>query len=501
MPFEIRRPSTWCLVSLLSMASLAATSGDLRLVPFQLLAVAHASQQGAAARVGNAVPEAQQIETALVEAVEHRDHETVRTLVAQQVDVNASQPDGGTALHWAAHWDDADTADLLIRAGAHVNAVNELGVSPLELACANGSAAMVERLLAAGANPHAALPTGETALMSCARTGSVDAVQALLARGATVNATESGRGQTALMYAVAEKRSAVAGVLIEKGADIHARSTGGFTPLMFAARAGDVDSARMLLAAGANVNETAIDGNSPLLVAAASMVAITGSDYRLVVTASDHEALAIFLLDNGADPTEADSFGLTALHAAVETGKRSLLQALLAHGANPNARLLKGLPFRRGDYVSRAGYAGATPLWLAAKAGDLDMMRALVAGGADPQLASESQTTPLMVAAGVGQTDSRLPPESRLLDAVKLALELGADINAVNRGGQTAVHGAASISADAIIRFLAANGAKVDVKDKQGRTPLDIAESVLRPRPSTAELLRRLAADLSSSVR
>jgi ankyrin len=488
-------------VSLLSIVGLTATGSDLRLVPVQLFAAGHASERGAAPPAGTAVREAQQVGTALIEAVEHRDTETVRTLLTEEVDVNRSQPDGATALHWAAHWDDVDTADLLIRAGARVNAVNELGVSPLELACANGSRAMVERLLAAGANPNAALPTGETALMSCARTGNVETVRALLARGAIPAAKEGGRGQTALMYALAEKHAAVARVLIETGADVHTRSTGGATPLLFAARAGDLESARMLLAAGANVNDVAPDGKSALLVAAASMVATTASDYRLVVTPSDHEALAIFLLDNGADPTQADSLGVTALHAAVETGKLRLVHALLGRGANPNARLLTGLPFRRGDYVSRAGYAGATPFWLAAKAGDLDMMRALVAGGADPQLPTAGQVTPLMVAAGVGQTDSRLPPETRLLEAAKLALDLGADVNAASAGGQTALHGAASISADLIIQWLAEHGAKIDAKDKQGRTPLDIAESILRPRPSTAQLLRKLGADVGSSVR
>jgi ankyrin repeat protein len=423
-------------------------------------------------------------------------------LVKQHADVNAVQPDGATALHWAAHWDDLQTANLLIGAGAALDAVNELGVSPLSLACTHASAPMVELLLAAGARSNAALPGGETPLMTCARTGSVDAVKALLAREADPNAVETGRGQTALMWAVAGKQSVVAKLLIDKGANVRARSTGGFTPLLFAAQAGDVESARLLLAAGADVNERAPDGSSPLLVAATSVEAVTISDYRLVPQPSGHEALAELLLTRGADPNQADRFGVTPLHAAVETRKRSLVQALLAApGANPNLRIVKGLPFRRADYVGRAFYAGATPFWLAAKDGDVAMMKVLLTGRADPSLPSENGTTPLMVAAGVGQTDSRLPPEGRLLEAVKFLVGLGADVNAVNRGGQNAVHGAAGVSADAVLQFLADRGARINLKDRQGRTPLDLTQIIMRPRPSTASLLRKLGAEGPSDGR
>jgi ankyrin repeat protein len=431
----------------------------------------------------------------LVEAAQNKEFGTVRALLKQRVDVNASQADGTTALHWAVHWDSIDTADALIRAGANVNATSDLGVFPLSLACSNRSEAMVERLLAAGASPNAALPSGETAVMTCARTGAVAAVKVLLARGANPNARETGRGQTALMWAVSGKHAAVVSVLIENGADVNARSTGAFTPLLFAARVGDLESARVLLAAGAKVNDVTPDGNSPLVVAAASMAAITARDYRLVPEPSDHEPLAILLLDKGADTAQVDQYGTTALHFAVEMGKLDLVKALLDHGANVNAQIKKGLPFRRADYVSRAYYAGATPLWLAAKNADVETMRVLVERGADPHIPSANGTTPLMVAAGLGQTDSRMPPEDRMLEAVKVALEWDRDINGVNAGGQTAVHGAASVSADTIIEFLAAQGAKIDVKDKRGQTPLDIAEKVVqRPRPSTAAVLRRLSA-------
>ena len=317
------RAAGYLIAPILSMASLVAANSDLR----------------------------------LVEAIERQDREAVRTLLEQEVDVNTSQPDGATALHWAAHWNDLDTVDHLVRAGAHVNAMNELGVVPLSLACANlDSAMLVERLVRAGADPNAALPSGETVLMTAARTGNLSAVNVLLAHGADMNANTHWRGQTALMWAVAEGHADIMAVLIAHGADVHARSNRGGTPLLLAARAGRVDAARLLLAAGADVNAveplvmpgdgvdvnvTLPTGNSPLLVASASMVATSGFEYRLAVKPSGHEALAMFLLEAGADPTKTDSIGTTPLHAAVRTGKLKLVQALLAHGADPNARLVK----------------------------------------------------------------------------------------------------------------------------------------------------------------
>jgi ankyrin repeat protein len=428
----------------------------------------------------------------VAEAAERRDVEALRALLTAGADPNASQPDGATALHWAAHWNDLGAADLLIRAGAKVDAVTDLGVFPLSLACTNGSAVMVGRLLAARGDADAALPSGETALMTCARTGTTDAVRGLLERGADVDARETHRGQTALMWAAAGKHPAVVAALVERGADVNAKSTGGFTPLMFAAREGDPESARLLLAAGAQVNDTTADGESALLIAAASMVAVTARDYRLVAEPSGHEAVAARLIESGANVDQADRFGMTALHHAVETGKIALLKALVARGANLDARLVQGLPFRRGDYVSRGGYGGATPFWLAAKNGEVEMMRLLADAGADWRMPSRNGTTPLMVAAGLGQTDSRIPPESRLLEAVKFVVGLGGDVNEANAGGQTAVHGAATISGHALIGYLADLGARLDAKDKQGRTPIDLTHILQRPRPATEALLLKL---------
>ncbi|HYL39182.1 MAG TPA: ankyrin repeat domain-containing protein [Bryobacteraceae bacterium] len=437
----------------------------------------------------------------LVDAVEKQDKDAVAALLRQHADVNARQPDGATALHWAVHWNDLAMVDSLIRAGANVNAANELGATSLYLACRQANAAIVQKLLEAGANPNSALPGGETALMTAAATGNVEAAKALLDHGADRNAQERDRGQTALMWAASEKHPEMVRLLIERHADVNARSKGGFTPLLFAARAGDVESARLLLAAGANLNDTAPDGSSPLVVASASVVAIASKDYKLNVSPSDHEKLALFLLERGADPSRTDGFGHTALHVAVETGKVELVKALLAHGANPNARMIKDEPPLAGDYAARPGFVGATPFWVAARASDLNLMRILAAAGANPNLPDRDNVTPLMVAIGAAQTENRLPPESQVLDAVKLCFELGNNVNAAGRNGQTALHAAAAMGEDSVIQFLFDHGAKLDAKDRLGHTALDVAlTNPSRPRPKTAALLRKLAAQGSASA-
>ncbi len=446
----------------------------------------------------------------LADAVEKRDPETVRSLLQQRADVNLRQADGATALAWAAHWDELETAELLIRAGAEVNAANDFGITPLSLACTNGSATMVEKLLRAGADPNAALPTGETPLMTAARTGSLGAVKSLIAHGADLNAATQ-RGQTALMWAVAQKHPEAARVLIEHGADVSARSEAGFTPLLFAARVGDLDAAWALLAAGADVNATTLDvGGAGVTTQYKNIGAITskkpmaeGMNPLLIASANGHEELSIFLLEKGADPNAADPNGFTALHYAIQKGAShiagvqldsldaiaymfrpnmlELIQALLAHGANPNARIATAVRLPHSN-TPRFGLLGVAPFLLAAASYDAGLMRLLVASGADPLLGTEENTTPLMVAAGLGRYQDFAPGEERLaLEAAKLAAELGADVNAVGENGYTALHGAAYVGAESIIQFLVEKGAKLDVKDEFEQTPLSISQGIISP--------------------
>ena len=432
----------------------------------------------------------------LLDAAQSNDIDSAMMSIDQGVGVNNTSPDGATALHWAAHWGATDLAERLLSAGALVDASNELGITPISIACRNGSEAMVDLLLKAKADAKGSEPSGETVLMSCARTGSLGAVEQLLAAGAEPNSVEVDSGQTALMWAAAGGHWEIVDLLIGAGADVNASSSGMFTPLMFAARTGDLKSAELLLDAGAEVNVATEDGLSPLLIASASLDAITGSDYRLVVEESQHESLGALLLDRGADVTQSDQYGMTALHYAVEMNKPSLLRALLKRDADPNAQLTQGLPFRRGDYVGREAYDGASPFWLAARLGNVEMMRELLDAGADPELRQAWGVTPTMVAAGVTQTDSRIANEEKLIQALELlVLEIKTDIHSVDRSGQTAVHGAANVSGNEIIKFLVAEGADPEAVDSRGRTPHDVAMRTLRPRPITAALLRELAAN------
>jgi ankyrin repeat protein len=437
----------------------------------------------------------------LIEAVKSGDRTAVGTLVTKKTDVNLPEADGTTALHWAVHRDDLQIADLLIRAGAQVRAANRYGVTPLSIACTNGNAALIGRLLDAGADPNTVLPDGETALMTAARTGTVDAVKVLLARGANVDAREPSKGQTALMWAAAENNAAVIKVLTEAGADIRAQSNSGrFTPLMFAVRAGHLDATRALLDAGANVNTTLPDGTSPLVVA--------------VINA--HYELAGLLLEKGADPN-ADAQGWSALHQVawsrrhnagfnlpgpVPTGNLDsldLVRKLVSHGANLNARVKKEPRDGNRNMLNRIG---STPFLMAAKSDDVPLMRVLLELGADPKLTTDEGTTALMVAAGVGIWAPGENPgtHEEALAAVKLALEAGGGaVNDVNQNGETALHGAVYRGgAIPVIQFLADNGARLDVVNKKGWTPLTAADgveytpNVLKRDPEAAALLRKL---------
>lgn len=433
----------------------------------------------------------------LKEAIRNGDHIAVRALIEDGADVNAPEADGATLLHWAVRWDDSESADLLLRAGADPDAANAYGVTPLSLACINRSAPLVTRLLDAGADPNAATAMGESALMTCARTGNAKAVTALLEHGAgNVNAREASRGQTALMWAVAQGHPDVVRVLIDHGADVHARTQarsllvsvggrgderarelplGGFTPLLFAARHGRIESARLLLDAGANVNETGPDGASALVTA----------------SFSGHGELAAFLLERGAEPNAADA-GYAALHTAVLRADVTLVRTLMAHGADPDVRLTGGsrVPRATNWWILPASLAGATPFLLAAKYVDVEIMRILAEYGADPFLPLRDGTTPLMMAAGAdwsnGEIDRhyrRVPPEVAEalhaderpnLEATRFALSLGADVNARNDAGDTALHSAVFKAWPGVVDLLVEHGGDMQAMNERERTPLSM---------------------------
>jgi ankyrin repeat protein len=407
-------------------------------------------------------------------------------VVAAQV-----EPDGTTPLHRAVYQDDLDRADALIRGGAHVNAATDLGVTPLWLAAQNGSEGMVRRLLSAGANPNGALLSGETPLMIASRAGKAAVVEQLLAKGANVDA-RGARKQTALMWAASQKHPDVVKVLLSHGADVSLRSeqwtqmmavpphgylpynrqipAGGETALLFAARVGDVEAARLLVAAGADVNDADAWGVSAVTLAAHS----------------GFGDLVELLLEKGADPS-AMRAGFAPLHEAIMRRDAHIVRALLAHGADANAPLQTWTPTRRSsdDWNFAPELVGATPFWLAARFTEPDVMRLLLTHGADPLVVHRGDrmvegrgeafqhrvdaTTALMAATGMGGGKAWVPVaraerEALVLDSVRLAVELGVDLNATNTDGRTALDGAQTLKYETVIAFLKDHGAKASGK-------------------------------------
>lgn len=460
-------------------------------------------------------------ESAVADAAQNRDTGAIEALLKRHASVNAPQTDGTTALHWAAHWNDTAAVNLLLRAGADAKAVNRYGATPISEAAVLGNAAVIEALLKAGADPNTRTTSdGETVLMTTARSGNAEAVRALLSHGADVNARESYRGQTALMWAAAERHPAVVGLLLDHGADwkivssfretklpklsaassVTPFSRGGFTAFLFTAREGDIDTSKVMLEHGVDINQTDVDGTSALVVS------IMNKRYTF----------AKFLLDRGADPNVTDTKGRAALYAAVDIRNEDwsampsrkledtypsldLIQAILAKGANPNARLTERLPGRSGmDSGDTSLDEGTTPFMRAARSGDSETMRVLLAANADPKLVTKEGNDALMFAAGVGYRDKNTRgTETEALDSLKLCVDRGMDLNRANNRGETALDGAASRGADTIVRYLVDHGAKLDSKTTRGFTPLDIAmgkDSFGLPVPhdSTVALLRSL---------
>ena len=475
-------------------------------------------------------------DTRLAEAAKSGDRAAVIGLLEKHVDVNSPEIDGTTALHWAVHRDDVPLVDRLLRAGANVKAVNRYGISPLAEAAVIGNPAVIDKLLKAGADANEKNADGQTPLMSVARTGSVESAKLLISHGADLNAKENWRGQTALMWASAERLPAMVKELAAHGADLNARSQvnhwerdvtaeprrkymplGGWTALLFAAREGCLDCAKALAEAGADLNLQDPDGVTPCVTA----------------TVNGHYDVAAYLIEKGADVNLADHWGRAEIWAAVDmhtlphstrpdavesesVSSTDLLKVVLDHGADVNAALALFPPYRSlGDRGSDNILGiGATPILRAAKAGDAMAIQLLLAKGASPNIPNINDVTPLLAAAGLGSRDSdtrgRYKTETDGIASVKLLLDAGADIQAADDKGQTAMHGAAFWGWSRMVQLLADHGAKVDVKDKKGKTPIDSAlgrnggngfgGNRIDVHEDTAALLRKLVAAQSPSA-
>jgi ankyrin repeat protein len=471
----------------------------------------------------------------LVDAVQAQDSVFAAKLIEQKANVNAAEPDGTTALHWAAHHRDSGMVDRLLKAGANPKVVNQYGASPLTEAAASGSTAILDRLLKAGADANSANEDGETALMILARAGNVEAVRVLIQHGANVNAKEKFRGQTALIRAAAQGQTAVMQELVTHGAEVNAQSqvndwerqvtgepravyrpAGGLTALLYSAREGCVECVKILAAAHADLNMPDPEGVTPLIVA----------------VTNGHFDTAALLLESGADPNRWDWWGRTPLYEAVDLntlphGGRpdrpsldtvtnlEMIARLLKAGANPNAQLKLLPPFRnigadRG--LDTMLSIGTTPLIRAAKAFDAAAIELLLKAGADPNLPNAQDITPTMAAAGLGSVDADTrgwftteDTQQRSIAALKLLLDAGGEINAKGgRRGQTPLHGAAFWGWNDVVKYLVDRGAKLDAKDAQGKTVVDAALGKaggnsrggqrIDVHPDTAKLLESLGA-------
>jgi len=444
----------------------------------------------------------------LFDAVKRQDQTAVRAMIARKTNVNAPQPDGATALHWAANRNDLAIAELLVKAGAKVDVTNDYGVTPLSLAALNGSGPMVDLLLTSGADANLALPSGETPLMTAARTGSEPAVAALIDKGARVGSAEPVAGQTALLWALSERHLPVVKRLVERGADVQQASKAGFTPLMMAARFGQQDAAGYLLGKGASLHATDAEGLDALMVA----------------VMRGQTDMALFLLEKGADPKN-DKAGYTALHWAsgkwesgmthdypdatteewrylngVPARKAELITALIAKGANVNSTMSKAPPRYGIHLFHMMPLQGATPFFLAALSSDVETMKLLVSKGADPKVLNQNKSTALMVAAGLGRVpgDSLITDEESY-DAAKLCLDLGVDANAVNASGETALHGAAYYGNPKVAQLLVERGANMSAKNRNGQTALSLSigynqNAMTLTRPAITAVLKKLGA-------
>jgi len=474
----------------------------------------------------------------------HRD--AALKMIAAGADVNAAQGDGTTPLHWAAYKIDADLVKALLQRGAKPDVINNYGSSPLAEAVKVANAGLVKMLLDAGSNVEVPNQEDQTALMLAARAGSVDVADLLVRHGANVNAKEKWRGQTALMWAADAGSAVMTRFLIAHKADVNARAlandwptqmtgeprnqyrpTGGLTPLLYAARSGCKDCVAALLDAGADVNHPNPDGVTPLMVAMDNFAFDT----------------AKLLFERGANPNVWDWWGRTPLYVAIDMNSYSLdayaertgppivkekttalelARLFLDAGVNPNPQLDMHRPGRGGNsgrFADEIITTGATPLLRAAGSQDKEVVRLLLDHGARVDVPNVMGVTPLMAAAGFGMEPApRFNPDAadvqdRSIATLEMLLAAGADVNAritdvksltarmgrgsslSTRGGQSALFGAVQWAWPRVAGYLIGHGAKADIVDDLGVSPLDVASGRAksddnRPSPEVAKIIQ-----------
>ena len=436
----------------------------------------------------------------------------VGQLLAAGVNVNAKNDYDVTPLSLACTNANVAIAQRLLKAGANPNLATSTGETPLMTSVRSGSLAVVNALLAAGADINAAGGgRDQTPLMWAVTGGQHEIVRLLIAKGANIHIRSRIRPEY-----VSFGRGDPQGGRISGKADgtLDADGTrpglgwikkGGMTAFLFAAQRDDLESAKMLVNAGADVDEVTPEGSTALMVA----------------IQNDGEDVGTFLLDRGAK-VNVSTTGYTALHLAVARRQTQLVQALLNHGANPNVPLTRGAPIIEGasSQAQLPEYLlGATPFLLAAAQDDVVSMHALAVAGANPLTPMADGTTPLMASMGIdpgirslssfrkvgydraygegGYSKRRPDEEKEILAAAKLAVELGNDVNAVRTKqpvyhganprtligrdeGDTALHTAIADRLPTVVEFLVNHGARLDVANGRGLTPLALSMTKLK---------------------
>ncbi|KUR71484.1 hypothetical protein AQZ52_10280 [Novosphingobium fuchskuhlense] len=397
----------------------------------------------------------------IARAIAADDAAALGAALAHGGDANAVFDYGETALARAVETQDPALVDLLLKAGARPTRADALGLTPLLLACERGNGAIVAALLAAGAPADQTNSDGVTPLAMCARFADGDAVRALLARGAVPDSVDA-RGQTPLMWAASAGRQDAAASLLAAGANVNRATSGGFTPLFFALASGKAEAASALIAAGADVTHRGPEKASAL------QIALYWKNW-----AAAEELVRL----GGGDVSELDREGRRPLHVAAAAGQGTLVAALLERGAEVDA--LSG-PSRI-TWVTEANFGlppppvqPTTALMAAAKAGQADVMWQLVRAGADEHFVDGAGVNLVLAAA-----------QGRSAAALGLAIELAGDANAADKTRTTALHmlagGPYFPELPAMLRVLAAHGARADLPDAKGKTALQVLTDGLAP--------------------
>jgi uncharacterized protein len=443
-----------------SMTRLSKAGKAIACTVLALLPPGHAAAANEAAARATAVNEAPTATARfekLVASVRSGDHAAVRSVLAgRRVDLNRPLVDGSTLLAWAVENQDRRMVELLLTNGASADGAGNPYTAPLLVACQYGDTEILDLLISAKAKVNVARPDGIAPLALCAGSASANIVRRLLDAGAEADKVDE-QGQTPLMWAAAKGRLENIRVLVERGARINRQTRKGFTPLFFALKSGEPRAAELVLEAGGNVDHVAADGTSVV------QLAMYQKDY----------AFAARMIERGADLSASDRNGHTLMHAAVLADQPSLVNLLLAKGANPNTltgpsrvKLRYEVNYRSDEYEVMP----KPPLLLAAENGFSTVVRQLAEGGADIRYRAEDGTNVVLAAASSGK-----------LAALEVALQLVPDPNTADARGQTPMHvllgGDGTPDTAAMMKLLASKGARIDIKNRGGRTAADVARS------------------------